>query len=195
MKVYTKTGDKGITSLYDGNKVYKNSIIFQTIGEIDELSSRIGFLCSTISDEERYLSKKLLLRKIQGMLQEINSNIATINPNRKGKLQEFEESNVVELESVIDDMEIVNPKLTKFILPGVTLSDSSCHLCRTQTRKVERMLWKLSNTSHIITTKKQLSIDNLLQPSIYRYVNRLSDFFFVFARWLCCMNNVEEYFK
>jgi cob(I)alamin adenosyltransferase len=57
------------------------------------------------------------------------------------------------------------------------------------------MLWKLSNTSYIITTKKQLSIDNLLQPSIYRYVNRLSDFFFVFARWLCCMNNVEEYFK
>jgi cob(I)alamin adenosyltransferase len=112
MKVYTKTGDKGITSLYDGNKVCKNSIIFQTIGEIDELSSRIGFLCSTISDEDLYLSKKLLLRKIQGMLQEINSNIATINPNRKCKLQEFEESNVAELESVIDEMELVNPKLT-----------------------------------------------------------------------------------
>jgi cob(I)alamin adenosyltransferase len=165
MKIYTKTGDKGETSLYDGSRAPKYSEVFNVLGEVDELNSRVGLLCT-------YLLDTTILRKIQRTLQDFNSHIATVDKTNK-KLPLLDETLVSELEAFIDEMEKECPKLTKFILPGVTTPDALAHLCRTQTRKAERKILKLSNNGAI------------LPDIIFRYMNRLSDFFFVFSRWVC----------
>ena len=108
MKIYTKTGDAGNTSLYDGSRAPKFSVVFQVLGEIDELNSRIGLLCTHMPDTD-------MLRKIQRTLQDFNSHIATIDKTNK-KLPDLPESLVLELENMIDEMEKVCPKLTKFLL-------------------------------------------------------------------------------
>lgn len=178
MKIYTKTGDKGETSFYDGSRAMKSNINFEVIGEIDELSSRVGMLCALI-DKHHFTFN---LRKFQATLQDINSHIATINKT-KYKLPELEPIIVTELENAIDEMEKVNPKLTKFILPGVTQTDAFAHMCRTQTRKVERMIIGL-----------QIEQPDIVPEIVLQYINRLSDFFFVFARWICSIKSIPEYF-
>lgn len=181
MKIYTKTGDKGKTSLYDGSRVSKTHQILQTVGEIDELTSRIGFMIS-LDENDVHISE---LRDIQRNLQDINSHIATVEKkNRKlpnlGKLLD----NTASLETRIDCMERHLPKLTKFILPGVTPMDAQSHLCRTQTRKVERFL----NEEEIMTILGENS------QLVLSYINRLSDFFFVLARFTCYNQNKNDYF-
>lgn len=178
MKIYTKTGDKGQTSFYDGSRASKSAMNFEVVGEVDELSSRIGMLCALIDGE--YFSATL--RKIQSTLQDINSHIATVNKS-KYKLPELDGDIVTDLETAIDAMEKINPKLTKFILPGVTQRDAQAHLCRTQTRKVERMIIKLRGEQ-----------PNIVPDIVLQYINRLSDFFFVFARWICAIKEIPEKF-
>lgn len=199
MKVYTKTGDKGTTSLYDGNRAPKFIIIFKLLGEIDELSSRIGMLTvhseKILENDDMKLSD--VLRKVQRTLQDFNSYIATVEQKNK-KLPNIEPDLVNELEEYIDKMESENSKLTKFILPGVTLSDAQAHLCRTQARTSERTLCELLNTSEILTVRKKdsnyMSLEDFYIPDVIpKYMNRLSDFFFVFARYICKIQGVEDY--
>lgn len=191
MKIYTKTGDSGQTSLYDGSRCSKADDIFMSLGEIDELSSRIGMLCSmlknilgkySVSNILRNLMvgnntvfecHTILLRNIQRHLQDFNSHIATLNKENK-KLPALENEWILDLEICIDDMEKDLPKLTKFILPGVTEIDSQSHLCRTQTRKAERMIILLSE-----------KYPEHIPIEISKYMNRLSDYFFVLSRWIC----------
>lgn len=199
MKVYTKTGDKGTTSLYDGNRAPKYIIIFKLLGEIDELSSRIGML--SVHSKKVLLENDMkfydILRKIQRTLQDFNSYIATVEQKNK-KLPNIEPDLVSELEEYIDRMESENSKLTKFILPGVTLADAQSHLCRTQARTSERTLCELLNTSEILTVRKKgnnyMSLEGFYIPDVIpKYMNRLSDFFFVFARYICKIQGVEDY--
>jgi cob(I)alamin adenosyltransferase len=180
MKIYTKTGDKGITGLYDGSRITKTSIFFDVLGEIDELSSRIGLLYSTMQPIQRKIDSAFtydvilgFLRLIQENLQDINTIIATVKKSRK-TIPTFTEDQVKKTERMIDSLESSNTKITTFLLPGATVVDAQSHLCRTQTRKVERYLWKLQAASTVEVPS------NILQ-----YVNRLSDFFFVLSRWLC----------
>ena len=175
MKIYTKTVDGGQTSLYDGSRALKCSIAFQVLGEIDEFSARIGLLCAQLPDT-------FILRKIQRTLQDFNSHIATIDKTNR-KLPELSEDLVTELEKNIDEMEKTNTKLTKFILPGVTAPDALAHLCRTQARKVERYLIELKNQN--VTD---------IPIIIFTYMNRISDFLFVFARWICQTSGKEDCF-
>lgn len=175
MKIYTKTGDAGNTSLYDGSRAPKFSVVFQVLGEIDELNSRIGLLCTHMTDTD-------MLRKIQRTLQDFNSHIATIDKTNK-KLPDLAESLVLELENMIDEMEKVCPKLTKFILPGVTTPDALSHLCRTQARKAER---------YIVDMYYSHKVD--IPDIIMKYMNRLSDFFFVFSRWICVKSGNTDCF-
>lgn len=188
MKVYTKTGDKGTSSLYDGSRTSKDSIIFDTIGELDELTSRIGFLITLLTEKEENIVP--ILRKSQKIIQDINTIIATVKTENK-VLPEITEEYITELEQYIDSFESKNSKLTKFILPGVTMMDSQAQLCRTQTRKSERFLWYLHNTEEdmsVFIGKKEenvsLEIINI-DMNIMKYMNRLSDFFFVLGRFLC----------
>lgn len=201
MKVYTRTGDKGITSLYDGKRIAKNSLFFEVLGEIDELSSRIGVLCASLTGATLSVEPIQQLRVIQGILQDINSIIATVDPNGR-TLPFVTADDITKIETFIDTMEGSNPKLTKFILPGVTISDSHAHMCRTQTRKVERRLWEMHNSNEYVEIFKVSGQDSYIDLSeveihehIFKYVNRLSDYFFVLARYIChTVHGKEDHF-
>jgi cob(I)alamin adenosyltransferase len=183
MKIYTKTGDGGMTSLYDGTRVQKSHEIFDLLGEIDELSSRIGMLCalnrSNEHSDQRLSNTSQLLRTIQHILQNFNSHLATPDESKKSRLPVLSETWVTKLEDAIDSMEKENSKLTKFILPGVRPIDAQAHLCRTQTRTVERMLVEKYNNCDV----------NLI---MLHFFNRLSDYFFVLARWFCTINHIPD---
>lgn len=183
MKIYTKTGDKGTTALYGGGRMPKNSLLFDVIGEFDELSSRIGILCSQIADSQLVVTPISTLRVIQSDLQDLNSIIAGLRSSKRKP--SFGEDKVSFLEQLIDKWEKDNTPLTKFILPGVTSVDSAAHMCRTQSRKAERYIYRLHNSILPPKNSKSKEIIISIDPIILQYVNRLSDFFFVLARWLC----------
>ena len=217
MKIYTKTGDNGTTSLYGGERLSKDSIFFDVLGENDELTSRIGCLCASINEVKPYIDSPiilelrerliLILREIQGNLQDINAIIAGASVLLEGKskskrLPTFTQDNVTNLEQFIDCLEEYNTKLTKFILPGVTSIDANAHMCRTQARKVERYIYRIDHCRDVLydcRRGEQKSIDlNAIKiaPNILKYTNRLSDFFFVIARWLCAnVSGKEDVYK
>lgn len=203
MKVYTKTGDVGTSSLYDGKRIAKNTIIFDVLGELDELSCRIGMLCTLVPNTgflEEHNRDGLIkfLRDVQSTIQDINSIIATTD--KEGKtLPEIIEQDVLKIEEWIDFMENYNPKLTKFILPGVRQEDAQAQLCRTQTRKVERYLWELHDTDNKLKVynkdKQHIDLKPITIPeNVTKYINRLSDFFFVLSRYLCFVQGTEDCF-
>jgi cob(I)alamin adenosyltransferase len=173
MKIYTKNGDNGYTSLYDGTKVKKNYELLCSVGTIDELSSNIGMLIVLTNDE--ILNN--FLRCIQRDLQYINSLIATPSEEKRSRLIHLNESNVSSLEKQIDDMESFNDRLTQFILPGVTMVDAQCHICRTICRRVERDIIDIDLNDNIVN----------------KYINRLSDYFFVLARYLCKKSGFSDF--
>lgn len=167
--IYTKTGDKGTTALLDGSRVCKTSIFAETLGSTDELTTRIGLLCASLKEDN--WEEVIFLRQIQANIQIINSYIAC---NSKSELNLPEIGDIdKELEVEIDRLETILPKLTKFILPGVTIPDAYAHSCRTQARCSEREV-----------RGYQIEIGGL-PDVVFRYLNRLSDYFFVLARWLC----------
>jgi cob(I)alamin adenosyltransferase len=182
-KLYTKTGDEGLTSLFDGSKIHKHEIFFEVLGNIDELSSTIGLICSCTT-EPRVV---LLLRTIQCKLIHIGSNIATVDEKRKKRVVKISEHDVKFIEDHIDVYDSKNTKLVDFILPGVNQSDSYCHLTRSVARRLERSLWKLHNISDscYVKNKKSINLNCVkVDKNILKYVNRLSDLFFALARYL-----------
>jgi cob(I)alamin adenosyltransferase len=196
MKVYTKTGDSGETSLYDGSRAPKFAINFIVLGEMDELSSRIGMLCAMLGKNSKFYSD---LRDMQVIIQDFNSHIATLDSEGR-KLPKLSNDILSTLEENIDKIEETNTKLTKFILPGVTQSDAQAHLCRTQARKAERALNELHNSRDILTVTKagersHVELEQFTIPQIIlQYMNRLSDFFFVLARNICVIEGVSDCF-
>ena len=211
MKIYTKNGDTGLTSLYDGKIMAKEEIFFSVLGEIEELNARIGLLYCLLEKEE--FTKKeenkpfLYLHKIQLILHDIFTSISSIKENRK--YPDLNPEILLEIESHIDFIESKNTKLTKIILPGTGLLDAHVQLCRTQTKKVERKLWKIHRcnkkvdygekltcdaTSHLIPKQADLS-EFLIDNSALRFLNRLSDFFFVLARFIAKIQKLQEFFK
>ena len=182
MKIYTKNGDKGFSSTYDGRKLAKFSHVFKTLSEIDQLSCFIGLSAVYVQDT-KFIEIYTFLRRIQADLQDINSKIGNLNTEYIATIRN---GIVDELENKIDEMEQINDTLTKFIIPCVTLADSHIHLCRTQARKVETRISKLyKNTTN----------SDIQETLILRYINRLSDYFFVLARFLCKMSGKTELFK
>jgi len=177
--VYTRTGDKGTTSLYCGDRKKKSDDIFNILGSFDELTSRIGMLCALTIDLQNILP---VLRTIQQNIQNINSVLATFNPRKQQKLQKITIDDIKKLETDIDTIDSQNAPLTSFILPGLNMMDSQSHLCRTQTRTVERYIWKLYH-EELEINPDIFQEDDL--KNILTYTNRLSDFFFVLARYLC----------
>lgn len=186
-KIYTKTGDKGTTGLLDGSRVSKSSIYTETLGSADELTSRIGLLCATLEDYPLDF-----LREIQGNLQRINSYIAS--PNKKAEfLADLTDIDKI-LEVEIDRLEKDLPKLTKFILPGVTVADAHAHSCRTQARCTERQVRAYADAIRGTYDDKVVEDKGSLPEVIFRYLNRLSDYFFVLARWICYISGNEDCF-
>ena len=168
MKIYTKTGDKGETGLFGGERVSKNSLRIEAYGTIDELNSFIGLAVIEVSDK----SVKDLLRKIQNWLFTIGADLATPDNEKTKKLNVFRtpEEYYSYIEKEIDNYESKLEELRNFILPGGTKGAALLHICRTITRRAERMVVALNST---------VKIGN----NIIIFLNRLSDLFFVLARF------------
>jgi cob(I)alamin adenosyltransferase len=168
-KIYTKTGDAGKTSLIGGTKVPKSHIRIQAYGTIDELNAFTGLLNDQISDTH---SREMLL-EIQDRLFTIGSSLAC-DPDKEiaMKIPDLKESDILLLETEIDQMSAKLPEMKSFILPGGHVAVSTAHICRTICRRAERLIVELDGKEH------------LDQPLIIKYLNRLSDYFFVLARWI-----------
>ena len=168
MKIYTKTGDRGETGLFGGERVSKNSLRIEAYGTIDELNSFVGLTIIEVSDK----SVKDLLQKIQNWLFSIGADLATPDNEKTKKLNIFRtpEQYYLYIEKEIDKYESKLDKLRNFILPGGTKGAALLHICRTITRRAERLVVALNST---------VKIGN----NIIIYLNRLSDLFFVLARF------------
>jgi cob(I)alamin adenosyltransferase len=171
MKIYTKRGDKGETSLLSGQSVSKNYARIDAYGTVDELNTFIGVLGA------HELPEKILpvLIQIQTTLFNVGATLAT-EGKVKFKLPEVSESAVELLETEIDRMESELPPLKNFLLPGGHPQTAQAHVCRTVCRRAERQAVALENTPKMII----------------QFLNRLSDYFFVLARYISLKTNTEE---
>lgn len=168
MKIYTKTGDQGETSLFGGNRVSKSSVRIEAYGTVDELNSFLGLAITETKDEK--LKPDLL--KIQNQLFIVGTDLATPESGKPAnlKVDRTPESYINETESLIDEYNSHNDELKNFILPGGTKSSALLHVCRTISRRAERRVVALSQTEDVNKT-------------IIVFLNRLSDLFFVLARY------------
>ena len=176
-KIYTKTGDKGKTSLIGGTKISKSDLRIEAYGTIDELNSWIGFVSDAIND----FSANHILKEIQDRLFTIGSSLAC-DPEKKPKLiiPDLHEADINLLEKEIDTMNEILPEMKHFILPGGHSSASITHIARCVCRRAERYCVSLS--SH----------KGNVEPLIIKYLNRLSDYLFVLARYVGHLHNVPE---
>ncbi len=176
-KIYTKTGDLGKTSLIGGTKVAKSHIRIESYGTVDELNSHIGLLIDQLTDDD----SKLMLKEIQDRLFTIGSSLAC-DPEKETKLKipDLKETDVETLEKQIDEMNEVLPPMEHFILPGGAVAVSQAHICRCVCRRAER----------ICVGMKELDI--FVEPLVIKYLNRLSDYLFVLARYIADDLGAEE---
>ncbi len=175
MKIYTKSGDQGETSLYGGKRVSKADIRIESYGTVDELNSYIGLL----GDMEVNKNRKLLLKEIQDRLFTIGASLAADSEKPKLKKPDLLESDVELLEREIDRMQEQLPEMKFFILPGGHQHVSFCHLARTVCRRAERLVVLLAETEPV-------------EVIIMMYLNRLSDYLFVLSRKMTMELGVEE---
>lgn len=165
MKIYTKTGDKGQTSLYDGTRVDKDSLRVESYGTIDELNASIGFAMKFIRNE----SIKKSLKKIQMRLFFVAGELATVDKSKYKYV--IREEDVEGLERIIDEY---LPKISgfdKFIVPGSSEAAAALHVARTICRRAER---------RILSLKRNEEVSDLL----VKFINRLSDVLYTYARFL-----------
>jgi cob(I)alamin adenosyltransferase len=173
-KIYTKTGDQGETGLVGGKRVSKSDLRIDLYGEVDELNSRLGMASSFLMKNPKFSKQIQSIHIIQSALFDLGSNLACVESDRSQfKLPQLTPSLVSMMESEIDVMEKVLPTLKNFILPGGSAEVSACHLCRTGARNVERKLISFQQSS-----KENLPVHSL------EFINRLSDYFFVLARFI-----------
>ncbi len=175
MKIYTKTGDEGKTSLIGGKRVDKYDIRIESYGTIDELIAYVGL----IRDQIHFKDDKDLLLAIQDRLMTCASIMATDCEDCKLRIPELYKKDIEQLEEEIDKIEKVVQPLQSFILPGGHPIISTCHIARCVCRRAER---------NCIKSSREYSVNEY----VIKYLNRLSDFLFMFARKLVIELNVEE---
>ncbi len=169
MKIYTKTGDKGNTSLIGGTKVSKSNTRINAYGTVDELNAFIGLLGDQLTDKHN----AGILREVQDRLFTIGSSLAC-DPHKEVamKIPDLNTADILLLENEIDAMNEKLPEMRSFILPGGHVVVSTAHICRTVCRRAERMIVELD------------AQEPIGQPLIIQYMNRLSDYLFVLARYI-----------
>lgn len=181
MKIYTKTGDKGETSLYGGTRVSKAAARVESYGTLDELNAFIGLAKAEISDE-KVLSQ---LQKIQFDLFTVGSEAATPTDkmflaNGKSRLDLLiSEEEIMELERWMDDLDAELEPLQFFILPSGGKAAATVHVCRTVCRRAERAMVHLNETEEV-------------RPELIKYLNRLSDYLFILARYISKISGEKE---
>lgn len=175
MKIYTKTGDKGTTSLIGGTRVPKHHVRIEAYGTVDELNSWIGVIRDSISEEKT----KSLLIQIQNQLFTIGSHLASDPEKSHMKLPEITEEHVLALENEMDAIDATVPPMKHFVLPGGHIAVSYCHVARCVCRRAERCVIHLSETAPV-------------EDILLRYINRLSDYLFMLSRKLTHDLGAEE---
>jgi cob(I)alamin adenosyltransferase len=174
-KIYTKTGDLGETSLIGGVRVSKSHIRIESYGTVDELNSYLGLIKDQLSEVET----SDLIYEIQDRLFTIGSVLASDPEKSKMKIPDLHETDVVVLENAIDKMNEVLPELKSFVLPGGNILASHCHVSRCICRRAERLVVLLAQNAPV-------------PELIVTYLNRLSDYLFVLARYIVFKNNCIE---
>lgn len=179
--IYTKNGDKGMTELYNCARKPKDDIHFHALGDCDELNAQLGIAHEYCSQQNNILVEKIHI--IQSLLFDIGSHIATPLTNSPGfkiTKTEFNPDNVTQLEKWIDEIQNVLPPLQNFILPcGGGFTSCHLHVARAICRRLER---------HVVTLFHQDDVDQI----VVQYVNRLSDFLFVAARYAAMHEKKSE---
>ena len=176
-KIYTKTGDLGKTSLIGGTKVPKSNIRIEAYGTIDELNSFIGLTSDNLTNEP----SKNILKEIQDRLFTIGSSLAC-DPDKESKLKipDLKETDVALLEKEIDKMNEELADMKSFILPGGHVAISTAHVTRCVCRRAERICVNMQEN------------DLFVEPLVIKYLNRLSDYLFVLARYAGHLLRVED---
>jgi cob(I)alamin adenosyltransferase len=177
IKIYTKTGDTGTTSLIGGTKVPKSHLRIESYGTVDELNSNIGFANDLIQHER----SNFMLKEIQDRLFTIGSSLAC-DPEKEPlmKIPDLKESDILLLETEIDKMNEELPPMKSFILPGGHMAVSSLHICRCVCRRSERIC--------VLLDQENIFVD----PLVIKYLNRLSDYLFVLSRYIGHVLQVAE---
>jgi cob(I)alamin adenosyltransferase len=173
LKIYTKTGDAGLTSLISGRRISKGELRIEAYGTIDELNSHIGL----VRDQDVNIVRLSFLKEIQDLLFVIGSNLA--NDNNNQKIPELAAINIKNIEVEIDNMNAELPDLKHFILPGGHQSVSFGHIARTVCRRAERLVVRVNEIEDI-------------DENIIIFLNRLSDYLFVLCRKMCSELNISE---
>jgi len=167
MKIYTKTGDKGLTSLIGGTRVAKHHIRIESYGTVDELNSYIGLIgCQEIDPHHQ-----AVLKEIQDRLFTVGASLAADPEKSKMKIPDLLDDDITLLETEIDQMNEVLPELKHFILPGGNTTVSYCHIARCVCRRAERLTVALAESSFV-------------DSKVTVYLNRLSDYLFILGRKL-----------
>lgn len=174
MKIYTKTGDKGETGLFGGKRVSKDDLRIEAYGTTDELNAFIGQLIAHIQSSE----KQNFLIKVQNDIFAMGSMLS-MPSDQNFDIPTISEDDVLEIEYSIDNMEAKLDPLRNFILPSGHPAVSACHICRTIARRAER---------RVVSLEAVEEIDGLIK----KYLNRLSDYFFVLSRYVAKEHGVEE---
>ena len=165
MKIYTKTGDKGHTSLIGGTRVPKHHLRIESYGTVDELNSYVGL----IRDQDIVAKHKVILKEVQDRLFTIGASLASDPEKSKMKIPDLHNSDIELLEQEIDRMDSELPALRHFILPGGSNAISFCHIARCVCRRAERLTVHLNENSFV-------------EEKVVIYLNRLSDYLFTLAR-------------
>ncbi len=177
MRVYTRSGDKGSTSLVHGKRVPKSDIRVEAYGTCDEANSMIGLAVSYMKEEPFYIEEKLneSFHQIQTVLFHVGAELAT--PADKEVYWQIKEDHIKKLEKIIDEMDQSLEPLKQFILPGGKPAGAALHVARTVTRRAERLATRLEGE---------------VNPLVLAYLNRLSDFLFVAARFVNAKSGETE---
>lgn len=175
MKIYTKTGDKGLTSLIGGTRVPKSSLRIECYGTVDELNAHVGL----VRDQDVNAARRPLLKEIQDRLFTIGSALAADPEKSRMKLPDLLPADVTLLEQAMDKMNAELPELRAFILPGGHPAVSHAHVARCVCRRAERLVIELAETSFVAEL-------------VAVYLNRLSDYLFVLSRAMAQDLGVEE---
>ena len=175
MKIYTRTGDRGDTALFGGQRVPKDALRVEAYGTIDELNSVLGIVLADTNDS----GIEMVLKPVQSLLFEVGADLATPRALERPAVRRITEADAGALEPVIDRLEEQLEPLKAFVLPGGSPLAARIHFARTVCRRAERACVRLSRNEDI-------------GEDISRYLNRLSDLLFVAARYANARAHVPE---
>ena len=179
MKIYTKRGDKGLTSLVDGSEISKSNLRIHAYGTLDELNCHVGLLINHLNQEKLFNQEIKNLENLQVLLFQLGSQLACDNDEMAKKLPTISDKETQNLESFIDKMSDELPPLKNFILPGGHIAATQSHICRTICRRCERLC---------VSLDEQQSLNYPAIP----FINRLSDYFFALSRLINLRTNTPD---